>query len=336
MAPTILDQRYRLDRCLAVGGMGEVWRGKDLALARPIAVKMLRERCARDPEAPARFLAEARSAAKLCHPGIARVFDFNDAGRPFIVMELVDGPSLAVALAGGRIPLWRALDIVAQVARALEAAHSAGVIHRDIKPANLLLAPNGEVKVTDFGIAHSSDSPALTRAGMVLGTPAYLAPERIDGRPATSAADLYALGIVLYECVTGVRPFYGTRLEIALAHRDHPLPLMPASVPAPVRRLVADLTAKDPAARPPAATAVAVRAALLRDQSAGVITDPGPTVSAPSLHPGRGSRSAAHFARDPRRRIGLRDRTLRDVSLPDESKPSTWLKTVRGLRAACL
>jgi serine/threonine protein kinase len=358
MSAAILDERYRLESCLAIGGMGEVWRGEDLALARPVAVKMLRERYARDPDAPARFLAEARSAGRLCHPGIAKVFDYQQADRPFMVMELVQGPSLAVALAAGRPGPGRALDIVFQVAHALSAAHLAGVIHRDIKPANLLLGPAGEVKITDFGIACSAGTPPLTSTGMVLGTPGYLAPERIDGRMATIAADLYSLGVVLFECLTGDRPFYGTPLEIALAHRDRPLPPLPAFVPAPVRRLVADLTAKDPSARPPSASVVAIRAALLRDQiAAGQMAGERPAWGSGGpvggggwragggrpIHETAGSkagRSQLLPGRFPgnflRRRADLGARTLSDFSPAKASRPGAWLKTAIGRLEACL
>ncbi len=203
MSGPILGERYRLECCLAVGAMGEVWRGEDLLLCRQVAIKLMRPGCAHDDEAAARFGAEARCAARLCHPGIAKVYDYCEDGQPFLIMELVRGQSLAVHLSAGPFGTWRALDIVAQVALALQASHSAGVLHRDVKPANLLLDGDGTVKLTDFGIAESPDTPAASSTGMVLGTPAYLAPERIASRPASAASDLYSLGIVMYECLTG-------------------------------------------------------------------------------------------------------------------------------------
>jgi serine/threonine protein kinase len=259
-----LGERYRLECCIAVGAMGEVWRGEDLLLRRQVAVKLMRAACAHDEEAAARFGAEARCAARLCHPGIAKVYDYCEDDQPFLVMELVRGHSLAVHLSAGPFGTWRTLDIVAQVALALQASHAAGVLHRDIKPANLLLDDDGAVKVTDFGIAESPDTPALTSTGMVVGTPAYLAPERIAGRPASTASDLYSLGIVMYECLTGARPFTGTMLDIAMAHQVRDLPPLPASVDQAVVSLLTDLTAKDPCARPGSAAEVARRAAQLQ------------------------------------------------------------------------
>ena len=175
-------------------------------------------------------------------------------------MELVDGPSLAGALAAGPLDPARCLDIVAQTASGLHAAHLAGLVHRDIKPANLLLAPGGLVKITDFGIAQAADSAPVTVTGQLLGTPGYLAPERVMGAPATAASDLYSLGIVAYECLAGAPPFTGPALAVALAHRERPLPPLPGQVPEDVAALVLELTAKDPADRPRSAGEVARRA----------------------------------------------------------------------------
>ncbi len=261
-APSLLAGRYRLDSCIAIGGMGEVWRGEDVRLGRPVAIKLMRPGHAGLPEATARFRAEARYGRRLSHAGIARVHDCRHDGRPFLVMELVEGPPLAVALSAGPLTPVRALDVIAQVARALQAAHSAGVIHCDIKPANLLLRRDGRVKLIDFGIARRAGSSVLTGPGTVLGTPAYLAPERLAGQPATVASDLYALGVVLYEALAGGRPFTGTTMEIMLAHQSRPIPPLPSSVPAGALSLVTDLMAKDPAARPASAAQVAERAAL--------------------------------------------------------------------------
>jgi hypothetical protein len=157
------------------------------------------------------------------------------------------------------------MDIVAQAAAGLQAAHAAGMIHRDIKPPNLLLAPGGTVKITDFGIAHTIGSVPVTASGELVGTPGYLAPERAMGEQATPASDLYSLGMVAYECLAGTPPFRGTALEVALAHRDRPLPPLPPTVPAEVCALVMRLTAKDPALRLDDAAEVAVWAGLLRD-----------------------------------------------------------------------
>src|SRR5215469_1150946 len=245
--------RYRLDGQIASGGSGEVWRGVDTVLDRPVAVKVLHAEHARHAEARAQFQAEARHAGSLSHPGIAQVYDYGDAGpghRPYLVMELVIGRSLARVLATGPLDPARAMDLVAQAAAGLHAAHSAGLVHRDIKPANLLLGPGDQVKITDFGIAYAAGSALVTRGETLIATAAYLAPERVDGAPATPASDLYSLGIVAWECLAGGPPFPGFGVAVAVAHRDRPLPPLPPDVPGPVSALVADLAAKDPAARP--------------------------------------------------------------------------------------
>ena len=264
----LLAGRYQLDGWIAAGAVGEVWRATDLVLSRPVAVKRLRDGYAGQPEAMARFRAEARHAGALSHPGIAQVYDYGEAdppSPPFLVMEFVDGPSLAGLLDGGPLAPADAMDVLAQVAAGLAAAHSAGLVHRDIKPANLLVAPDGQVKITDFGIAHAAGSAQLTHTGTMVGTPSYLAPERAAGASATPASDLYSLGVVGYECLAGQPPFQGTPMEVVAAAQHAPLPPLPAAVPAEVAALVMELTAKDPAARPGSASQVATRAARLRD-----------------------------------------------------------------------
>jgi eukaryotic-like serine/threonine-protein kinase len=278
-AGVLLAGRYRLDEQIAVGGTGQVWRAADTVLGRAVAVKLLRPEYAGHDETTARFRAEARHAAQLAHPGIVQVYDYGLAGpegAPFLVMELVDGPSLADVAARGPLGASRVLDTIAQVAAALAAAHAAGLVHRDIKPANLLLAPDGTVKITDFGIAHAAGSAPLTQTGTLPGTPGYLAPERAMGGPASPASDLYSLGVVAWECLAGAPPFTGTPLEVASAHAHRDLPPLPAGVPARVAGLVAELTAKDQAARPRSAAAVAVRAGQLRSTvTEGAAATPG-------------------------------------------------------------
>jgi eukaryotic-like serine/threonine-protein kinase len=234
LATTLLSDRYVLDELIGAGGYCEVWRATDTVLTRPVAVKLLHAGYARHDEALARFKAEARHAGALSHVNIARVYDYGEPadGQSYLVMELVDGPSLADVLAGGPLSAGRAMDVVAQVAAGLQAAHTAGVIHRDIKPANILFAPGGAARITDFGIAHAVGSSPVTSTGMVMGTPGCIAPERVAGATAGPASDLYALGIVAYECLAGAPPFPGGALEVAIAHRDRPLPPLPASVPA--------------------------------------------------------------------------------------------------------
>ena len=267
----MLRDRYRLDALIASGGMGDVWRGTDLAIDRRVAIKLLRPEHADDEDGPARFRAEAHHAGSLSHPNIAQVFDYGEAraAEPgYLVMELVEGLSLTRILDDGPLPPGDVMDVVAQAARGLAAAHQAGLVHRDIKPGNLLVRLDGLVKITDFGIAtRAGENPVtqpVTQPGMLIGTPAYLAPERISGIPATPATDLYALGVVAHQCLTGHVPFAGEPLAVALAHLDRGIPPLPAFVPPAVAALVADLTRQDPAARPGSAWDVAVRAEHLR------------------------------------------------------------------------
>ena len=267
VAATLLGGRYWLHEQIGAGAFCEVWRATDTALMRPVAAKLLHACFAHQPEAQARFESEARNAAALSHENVARVYDYGEParGQSYLVMELIEGPSLAGVLTGGPLDAARAMDVVAQVAAGLRAAHSAGLIHRDIKPANILFTPEGTVRITDFGVAYAVGSVPLTATGLVMGTPGYLAPERLAGAPARSASDLYALGIVAYECLAGVRPFCGPPLEVAMAHRERPLPPLPASLPAELVSFVMTLAAKDPAARPSSADQVAYQARRLGD-----------------------------------------------------------------------
>ena len=280
----LLEDRYRLDDRIGAGAMGEVWRATDVLLNRPVAVKLLRPELAQREDDLARFRAEARSAASVPHPCVVQVYDYcedDSCGRPYLVMELVDGTPLDRLLDGGPAGAAFTLDIIAQTARGLAAAHEAGLVHRDIKPQNLLLTRAGQVKITDFGIARAAGSAPLTRTGMMLGTPAYLAPERALGQAGTPAADLYALGIVAYRCLAGRLPFNGEPLAVMLAQQQSPLPPLPPSVPPGVAALVAELTAKDPGARPASAGQVATRARQLR---AALVTKPTPP-SVLAAHP---------------------------------------------------
>jgi len=278
----LLAGRYQLDDRIATGGFGEVWRSTDTVLARPVAVKLLQSALAHEPGTVARFRAEARHAGALVHQGIARVYDYGEPAPPqppFLVLELVDGPSLAALLARGPLGPAQAMDVVAQTAAGLHAAHQAGLVHRDIKPGNLLISPGGVVKITDFGISHAAGAAPLTDAGHLVGTAGYLAPERAAGDHGTAASDLYSLGVVGYECLTGRLPFGGGPLQMALAHLDRPMPPLPPSVPAGVASLISSLTAKDPGQRPGSAGAVAATAAQLRDRllvtAGGRVSQPG-------------------------------------------------------------
>jgi serine/threonine-protein kinase len=264
----VLDGRYRLEERIAAGSAGQVWRAADLLLDRPVAVKVLRPEYADHPETLARFRAEARHAGSLMHPCIARVYDYGHAGPsgpPYLVMEFVNGPSLADVLASEPLDPVRALDMVAQTAAGLAAAHHAGLVHRDVKPANILIGPGGLVKITDFGIAYAVGSAPVTGPGLVMGTAQYMAPERIAGARATPASDLYSVGIVIYESLTGLPPYEGTAIEVVAAHLYLPLPPLPAYVPPELDELVAELTAKNPAARLADAGEVSAAAGRLRD-----------------------------------------------------------------------
>ena len=302
----VLAGRYQLDERIAVGGMGEVWRGRDTLLGRTVAIKCLKPEYVGHPEFSERFRAEARHAAGLSHPGIASVYDYGEQTTPepaaWLVMELVDGEPLSALLRReGALPPGRALDIVGQAALALEAAHSVGVVHRDIKPGNLLVRPDGVVKVTDFGIARAADAVPLTRTGTVLGTAYYLSPEQASGRPVTPASDVYSLGAVAYECLAGLRPFPGDNpLAVATAHVRETPPPLPPEIPEPVRDLVFAALQKDPAQRPAHAgelgrTALALEATLSArpDQTAVLPTIEQPTPVAEPAPADRRTRSLA-------------------------------------------
>jgi serine/threonine protein kinase len=284
-----LGGRYRMEALLATGGMGEVWAARDLLLDRAVAVKLLGGALAGDGRAAERLRREARAAARLEHPGIARVLDLGEQdGRPYLVMELLEGESLAARIgrAGAMAPP-EAARVVAAVADALEAAHRAGVVHRDVKPGNVFLTSDGEVKVLDFGIASAAGEAALT-TGEMLGTPAYLAPERVLGHPATPAADIYALGVVLYELLAGRRPFDdGSDIELAMAHvHAHPERLALADLSAPPFLVAAceQAMAKDPSARPPSAAAFARLVRARRPGSGLPATRPLPLPAVPAAN----------------------------------------------------
>ncbi|MDL4816763.1 serine/threonine-protein kinase [Actinomadura opuntiae] len=266
-AGLVLNDRYRLLERLATGGMGEVWRARDESLGRPVAVKLLRLELGADVSARGRFESEARFAAGLAHGGIAQVFDFGEQhGRTFLVMELVPGEPLDEILArDGGLPVEAVLDLLVQAGRALAVAHEAGIVHRDVKPANLMVSPDGTLKITDFGIARRLAAASQTQTGMVMGTAHYISPEQASAGEITTAADLYSLGVVAYECLTGQPPFDGqTPVEVALKHvRDAP-PELPTRVPEPARALVMRMLAKHPADRPAGATAVADQALAIR------------------------------------------------------------------------
>lgn len=255
-----LGGRYTLTERIAIGGMGEVWQARDKVLGRIIAVKILKEEYTGDPGFLERFRAEARHTALLNHPGVANVFDYGEEdGSAYLVMELVPGDPLSTIIERDKkLPADRILNIIAQTARALAAAHVQGLVHRDVKPGNLIITPDERVKVTDFGIARLADQVPLTATGQVMGTAQYLAPEQATGQQATASSDMYSLGIIGYECLAGKRPFTGeSQIAIALAQVNDPPPPLPKDVPAPAAALIMCLLSKDPSDRPETATALA-------------------------------------------------------------------------------
>jgi eukaryotic-like serine/threonine-protein kinase len=268
----VLDGRYAGIALIATGGMGEVWRGVDMRLNRPVAIKMLSAVHADDQQFRARFRAEAQYASALSHRGITKVYDYGERsplGGPYLIMELVDGQPLSEILERyHRLDPYVVLDIVAQAARALDAAHQAGIVHRDIKPGNLLIMADGTTKITDFGIAKANSIQAvnLTATGIVMGTALYVSPEQATGSPLTGASDVYSLGVVAYECLAGDPPFMADQpLAIAIMHKHEPVPPLPPDVPRPVADLVYAMLAKTPDGRPESAMHVADRAEVIRD-----------------------------------------------------------------------
>jgi serine/threonine-protein kinase len=242
--------------------MAIVHEAEDVELGRPVAVKLLAENLAYDSAVRERLLREARSAARLSHPNVVRIYDTGEEdGRPYIVMELVDGESLAELVhREGPLPPEKAVELILQACAGLEAAHRAGLVHRDVKPGNLLLSRDGVLKIADFGIARAHDATRLTLTGTVLGTAAYLAPEQALGEEVTAAADVYALGAVLYELLTGVPPRKGETFAAALA--AHAEPVTPvrdlnAEVPPAIESVVMRSLARLPEFRPSSAAELA-------------------------------------------------------------------------------
>jgi serine/threonine-protein kinase len=269
----VVGDRYRLNTRIASGGMGDVWEAFDEVLHRVVAVKVMRPSVDEGAFA-VRFKAEARHAARLGHPNIAAVYDYGEHHElAYLVMELVVGePLSAVLRREGRLPAVRVRELIGQAALALATAHDAGVIHRDVKPANFIIRADGTLKLTDFGISRALDGSGQTRTGEVMGTPFYLSPEQAMGKPATEASDIYALGVVAHEMLSGSRPFDGgTPVATALAHISEPAPPLPGDVPADLVALVRECLAKDPAQRPDSARSVAERLGQ-RDRAGG--TDP--------------------------------------------------------------
>ena len=280
IAGDVLPERYAAPVLVSRGGMGEVYRATDSVLERTVAVKLLSDRYASQEDARARFRREALAAARLsAAPNVVTVFDVAEHdGRPLIVMEYLEGGSVYERMRDARILRETALAWLEQVAVAIDRAHENGVVHRDVKPANLLLDDEGNVHVSDFGIASTSGADALTAPGTVLGTAGYLAPEQARGEPATAASDLYALGVVAFELLTGRRPFAGdTPATEAFAHLNADVPRatpFDPTLPTAVDDVFQSALAKEPQARPANAQELVrrLREALEREDTASAPT----------------------------------------------------------------
>lgn len=288
MTETLAGGRYRVERTLGHGGMALVVLAHDAELDRPVAIKLLAEQFARDAALRARFLREAQLAGALAHPNIVQVFDAGeDGGRPYIVMECVEGETLADVLARrGRLPWREAVQLASQACAGLQHAHDAGLVHRDVKPQNLLLRQDGTLKLVDFGIARAAEATRLTQAGTVLGTAAYLSPEQAAGEEVTAAADVYALGAVLYELLTGRTPYtFETLAELAYRQSHEPIaPIgeLARDVPTAVEDVVMRCLARNPAYRPRSAAELArTLAAAHPSVPRTAITEPFPERPAP-------------------------------------------------------
>jgi TolB-like protein/Tfp pilus assembly protein PilF/predicted Ser/Thr protein kinase len=245
---------YEIEERIGEGGMGVVYRARDTRLGRAVALKMLPERLRTDATAQKRLRREAQAASALDHPNVATIYDVGTTagGRPFVVMAYVEGVALADRVRQGPLPVADAVDLLRQVARGLRAAHEAGIVHRDVKPSNLILTPGGTVKIVDFGVAKVADAD-LTRTGTTLGTAAYMSPEQARGEDVDARTDLWGLGVVAFELLSGTRPFRGTNTPALLRAITDDAPVSLAAcapqVPGPLRRVVDRLLQKDPADR---------------------------------------------------------------------------------------
>ncbi|MEV6033126.1 protein kinase [Nonomuraea sp. NPDC052116] len=270
-AGTTLNDRYVLADRLGGGGMGEVWRADDTVLGRAVAVKVLMPALSESPAFIQRFQNEARAMATLRHPGVVDVYDYGICeveGRQvsFLVMEYVRGESLDRVLRRGPLGAEATMRLIAEVGDALAAAHAQGIVHRDVKPANLMIRTDGGVVLTDFGIAHSASAGHLTATGTMLCSAGYCAPELATASDVTPSVDVYALGVVAYECLTGELPFQGdTPVQIIFKHLNAPIPQLPHDVPPGPRQVVARALEKTPDRRWPSAAVMAEAARKAMD-----------------------------------------------------------------------
>ncbi|MCD4536415.1 serine/threonine protein kinase [Nocardioides sp. cx-169] len=279
-APDLLGGRYRLGPVLGRGGVADVHRATDTLLSREVAVKRLREATPSDADR-ARFTAEARTLAVLSHRSLVTLLDAGESeDRPYLVLELVEGPTLAALMTPGPLPVREAAHVLGDVAAALAYAHAQGVVHRDVKPGNVLVGDDGRARLADFGIARIvGDAVRHTMTGTTIGTVGYLAPEQVSGAEISPAVDVYALGLVLLETVTGIKAFTGSTAEAAVARLARG-PHVPDDLAPALADLVRAMTARDPAARPSAAV-VAERLALIAEDDPTMLVPLVPLVPPP-------------------------------------------------------
>jgi serine/threonine protein kinase/beta-lactam-binding protein with PASTA domain len=309
MQTKILSQRYELEEKIGDGGMAAVYRGRDLRLNRVVAIKILHPHHAADLNFRKRFIHEAQSAANLRHPSIVDIYDEGEEDRQhYIVMEFVDGSDLkSMILRYKQLPVQQVLQIAAAIADGLDAAHQLGMVHRDVKPQNILVTHDGTAKITDFGIAKSSLSTAQTDTGVTFGTADYISPEQARGQPATAQSDIYALGVTIYESLTGQLPFTGdTAVAVALQHvgsKPPPIRRHNPNVSPALEQLVMRALSKNPAERP---TTARDFAQLLRAQEESEVRD---TAHQPPYRAANSSRSATSISSGMRNMPPLRSPT---------------------------
>ncbi|MGZ4437535.1 MAG: protein kinase domain-containing protein [Nocardioidaceae bacterium] len=333
----MLADRYRLDRVIGRGGMADVYHATDELLEREVAVKVLRARTATERDR-ARFETEARTVAQFDHPHLVTLLDAGiDDETPYLVMDLVEGPSLAAACADGPLPRARVAAIGAALCHALTYVHGHDVVHRDLKPGNVLLGDDGRVRLADFGIARLlGDTAGHTATGTLIGTAAYLAPEQVRGEPVSPASDVYSLGLLLLEAMTGTRAYTGTPTEAALA-RLHTPPALPDDLPDPWVSLLRAMTSLEPAERPEASAVGTALTEMARRDDPSFIPAVAPPVAAegtstfpapaPEVHAPPPSRRA-YDAPDVPDRPHEKARPAEDTDRPTRRRPSLLVSLV--------